>query len=160
MASRSWGCTRHCHRRRTCHQTLHDDVHPAILLFGTTAKDQALVAMCDCRIEQEGFASVMEAIRNRIPGLKDRAIAGPHAYAQIPALIERSTQCLTNLFADLDARLANSTYVVGETYSVADITLLVTVDFANKAIDLPVPDVCVALRRWYAAVSGRPSAAV
>lgn len=116
--------------------------------------------MCDCRIEQEGFASVMEAIRNRIPGLKDRAIAGPHAYAQIPALIERSTQCLTNLFADLDAWLANSTYVVGETYSVADITLLVTVDFANKAIDLPVPDVCVALRRWYAAVSGRPSAAV
>jgi glutathione S-transferase len=134
-----------------------DDVHPDVPLFGATAKDKAVVAMWDRRIEQEGFASVMEAIRNKVPGLKDRAIAGPHDYAQVPALVERSTQRVKNLFADMDARLANSTYVVSETFSVADITLLATVDFAAKAIDLEIPEDYAALRRWYASVSSRPS---
>ncbi|MBB3178798.1 glutathione S-transferase family protein [Variovorax sp. Sphag1AA] len=135
-----------------------DDVHPDTPLFGTTAKERAIVAMWDRRVEQEGFASVMEAIRNRIPGLKDRAIAGPHDYAQIPALIERSTRRVTNLFNDMNARLTKSIYVAGDTFSVADITLLVTIDFAAKAIDLPIPNSLVALRRWHASVSGRPSA--
>lgn len=135
-----------------------DGIHPETPLFGTTPKEQALIAMWDRRVEQEGFASVMEAIRNKVRGLKDRAIAGPHDYAQIPALIDRSTQRVRNLFADMEARLADSTYMVGETFSVADITLQVTVDFANKAIGVPLPDEYAALQRWYAAVSARPSA--
>jgi len=39
--------------------------------------------MWERRAEQEGFASVMAAIGNTATGLKDRAIAGPHDYAQI-----------------------------------------------------------------------------
>jgi hypothetical protein len=49
-----------------------------------------LTTMWERRAEQEGFASVMEAIRNTAAGLKGRAIAGPHDYDQIPALVERS----------------------------------------------------------------------
>ena len=135
-----------------------DDVHQTPSLFGRTPKEQALVSMWDRRIEQEGFASVMEAIRNKAAGLKGRAIAGPHDYEQIPALVERGTQRVKNLFADIDARLAKSSYVVGETFSVADITLLVTIDFAAKAIDVPIPDELRALRSWYEVVSRRPSA--
>jgi len=135
-----------------------DDVHPSPSLFGTTPKAQALVAMWDRRIEQEGFAAVMEAIRNKVAGLKGRAIAGPHDYEQIPALVDRGAQRVKNLFFDVNARLAHSSYVVGEDFSVADITLLVTVDFAAKAIDVPIPDEFSALRRWYDAVSSRPSA--
>ncbi|MBV8467090.1 MAG: glutathione S-transferase [Burkholderiales bacterium] len=136
-----------------------DDVYPSPSLFGTTPKEQALVSMWDRRIEQEGFASVMEAIRNKAAGLIGRAIAGPHDYEQIPALIERGAQRVKNLFWDLNAHLTQSTYVAGDDFSVADITLLVTVDFAAKAIDLPIPEELGALRRWYDAVSGRPSAA-
>jgi len=135
-----------------------DDIHPTPSLFGRTPKEQALVSMWDRRIEQEGFASVMEAIRNKIAGLKGRAIAGPHDYEQIPALVERGTQRVKNLFADIDARLAKSSYVAGENFSVADITLLVTIDFAAKALDLPIPDELRALRCWYEVVSRRPSA--
>ena len=54
----------------------------------------------------EGFASVMEAVRNAVPGLKNRAIAGPHDYEQIPALVERSKQRVRNFYADFNARLA------------------------------------------------------
>lgn len=135
-----------------------DDTQPAPFLFGATDEEKALTAMWERRIEQEGFASVMEAIRNRAPGLENRAIAGPHDYAQISELVERGTQRVKNLFADIDARLASSTYVAGEQFSVADITLLVTVDFAAKAIDVVVTDEYPALQRWYAVVSTRPSA--
>ncbi|CAN5817409.1 hypothetical protein BH11PSE13_BH11PSE13_21230 [soil metagenome] len=65
---------------------------------------------------------------------------------------------MKNVFTDMEARLTASTYVVGDNFSVADITLLVTVDFAAKAIDLSLPQEHVALRRWHASVSARPSA--
>jgi glutathione S-transferase len=135
-----------------------EDVYPEPTLFGTTAKEKALTAMWERRIEQEGFASVMEAIRNKAPGLKNRAIAGPHDYEQIPDLVQRGAQRVRNLFADIDVRLANSSHVAGEDFSVADITLLVTVDFAAKAIDVALTEEYPALQRWYAVVSKRPSA--
>ncbi|WP_454827590.1 glutathione S-transferase family protein [Paraburkholderia xenovorans] len=136
-----------------------EEIHPDAPLFGTTPKDKALITMWERRAEQEGFASVMEAIRNIAPGLKGRAIAGPHDYEQIPALAERSRQRAANFLADLDDRLKDSAFVAGERYSVADITALVTIDFAAKAIDLQVPADLESLKRWYDTVSSRPSAA-
>lgn len=136
-----------------------EDAFPQHPLFGTNAREKALITMWERRVELEGFASVMEAIRNVLPGLQGRAIAGPHDYEQIPALVERSKQRMANFYTDLEARLNDVTYVAGEHYSVADITALVTVDFATKAIDMPVPEGSAATRRWYAEANGRPSAA-
>ncbi|MFB9127273.1 glutathione S-transferase [Paraburkholderia dipogonis] len=135
-----------------------EDVYPDAPLFGSTPKDKALITMWERRAEQEGFASVMEAIRNTAPGLKGRAIAGPHDYEQIAALAERSRQRVVHFMEDLDDRLKQSAFVAGERFSVADITALVTIDFAAKAIDLQVPADLKSLRRWYDAVSSRPSA--
>jgi glutathione S-transferase len=135
-----------------------EEIHPQTPLHGESTKERALVTMWERRVEQEGFASVMEAIRNTVPGLKGRAIAGPHDYDQIPALVERSKLRVKNFLTDLDTRLAEVPFVAGEHYSVADITALVTVDFAAKAINVPLPDECAALRRWYELVSKRPSA--
>jgi glutathione S-transferase len=135
-----------------------EEIHPQTPLHGESAKERALVTMWERRIEQEGFASVMEAIRNIVPGLKGRAIAGPHDYDQIPALVERSKLRVKNFLADLDTRLTEVPFVAGEHYSIADITALVTVDFAAKAINVPLPDEHSALRRWYELVSKRPSA--
>lgn len=135
-----------------------EDAYPDHPLFGTTAAENALITMWERRVELEGFASVMEAIRNVLPGLQGRAVAGPHDYDQIPVLVERSKQRVANFYNDLDARLAEVPFVAGERYTVADITALVTVDFATKAIDMPVPAANVATQRWYASVSGRSSA--
>jgi glutathione S-transferase len=134
-----------------------EDAFPERPLFGVDAVEKALVTMWERRIEHEGFASVMEAIRNVLPGLQARAIAGPHDYEQIPALVERSKQRVANFYTDLEARLSEVRFVAGERYSVADITALVTVDFATKAIDMPVPEGNANTRRWYAEVSGRAS---
>jgi glutathione S-transferase len=135
-----------------------EEIYPQTPLHGETAKERALTTMWERRVEQEGFASVMEAIRNASTGLKGRAIAGPHDYDQIPALAERSKQRVKNFFADLDARLQEVPFVAGERYSIADITAMVTVDFAAKAIHFAVPEEHAALKRWYDKVSKRPSA--
>ena len=136
-----------------------EEVHPEPPLSGTTPKTRALVAMWERRVELEGFASVMEAVRNAVPGLKSRAIAGPHDYEQIPALVERSKARVRNFYADFDARLADVPFVAGDQFSVADITAVVTVDFATKAAGLPVAEQHVALKRWYDFISVRPSMA-
>lgn len=136
-----------------------EEIHPTPPLLGKTGREKALVAMWERRAELEGFAAVMEAIRNSSPGLKGRAIAGPHDYEQIPALAERSKLRVKNFFADFDDRLDEASFVAGQHFSVADITVLVTVDFAAKAINFPIPDEHRSLRRWYDAISSRASAA-
>ena len=136
-----------------------EEIHPEPPLLGSTPKARAQVAMWDRRVEMEGFASVMEAVRNTVPGLKSRAIAGPHEYEQIPALAERSRQRVTNFYADFNARLVDVPFVAGDDFSVADITAVVTVDFATKAAGLPMGDEHAALKRWYDSVSARASMA-
>jgi glutathione S-transferase len=79
-------------------------------------------------------------------------------YEQIPELAERSRQRVKNFFADLDARLGEVPFVVGGHYSVADITALVAVNFAAKAISFVIPEDHASLQRWYGMVSKRPSA--
>jgi len=136
-----------------------DEANPLPPLLGTSPRTKALVAMWERRVEQEGFASVMEAVRNTVPRLKNRAIAGPHDYVQIPALVDRSRQRLANFYADFDARLADVPFIAGDAFSVADITAVVTVDFTTKAAGLPIADEHAALKRWYETVSARPSMA-
>ena len=134
-----------------------EEVYPEPPLLVTTPKSKAEIAMWDRRVEMEGFASVMEAVRNAVPGLNNRAIAGPHDYDQIPALVERSKQRVSNFYADFNVRLADVPFVAGDEFSVADITAVVTVDFATKAAGLPMADEHTALKRWYDSVSTRAS---
>ena len=136
-----------------------EETYPDPKLLGTTAKEKALITMWERRAELEGFAAVMEGVRNAVPRLKGRAIAGAHDYEQIPALAERSKLRVANFYADFDARLAESPFVAGETFSAADITTLVTVDFATRAFEMPIPPERVALLRWYGTVSARPGMA-
>jgi glutathione S-transferase len=133
-----------------------EETHPGTPLLGTTAKDKALVTMWERRMEQEGFAVVMETLRNKVAGLTGRAIAGPHGYEQIPALVERGHQRLAHFYADLEARLNEAAFVAGESFSVADITAVVAIDFATKALGSSIPEAHSATQRWYALVSSRP----
>jgi glutathione S-transferase len=136
-----------------------DEAYHKVPLLGATPKEKALITMWERRAELEGFAAVMKGVRNATAGLRDRAISGTHGYEQIPALIERSKLRVVNFYADFEARLKDAEFVAGDRFSAADITTLVAVDFATRAFAMPVPDDSVALRRWYKAVSARPSAA-
>jgi glutathione S-transferase len=136
-----------------------EEAYPVTPLLGTTPKDKALVTMWERRAELEGFAAVMEGVRNAAPRLSGRAIAGPHDYAQIPELVERSKRRVADFYGDMDARLTEVPFTAGETFSAADITTLVTVDFATRALNMAVPSESRALRYWYDTVAARPGAA-
>jgi glutathione S-transferase len=89
--------------------------------------------------------------------LKGRALAGPHGYDQIAELVVRGRQRIADFYADLDARLAQVPFVAGDAFSVADITAIVAIDFATKALNLPIPEGHTAAQRWYETVAARPS---
>lgn len=126
-------------------------------LLGTTPTEKALVADLVWHIENDGWQAMTEAVRNSLPGMKDRALTGAENYAQIPALGERGKLRSERFLARLDEMLVGREYLAGDRYSAADITAMVLVDFAGwLKIALPA-DASNALR-WYAAVSARPSA--
>jgi glutathione S-transferase len=132
-------------------------VHPQPALMGETAEEKALVASWQREVERNGFYAVMEAFRNSAPGLKGRALPGPHDYEQIPALAERGRLRVQHFHEQMDARLGQSEFIAGPHYSVADITALITIDFAARA-KMPIPESCDHLHRWHEQVCARPSA--
>jgi glutathione S-transferase len=136
-----------------------EETYPDRPLFGNTPREKALATMWERRVELEGFNPTMEAVRNKAERLKGRAIAGPHDYEQIPALVERGKQRVKDFYADFNTRLLEVPFVAGHYFSVADITGVVTVDFATKALGLPMSEDHEAVKRWYELVSARPSIA-
>ena len=135
-----------------------EETYPERPLLGVDATSRALVTMWERRVELDGFAPTMEGVRNAVAGLKGRALSGPHDYDQIPELVERSKRRVAHFYTDFDARLEQVPFVAGAEFSAADITALVTVDFATAALKMPIPDGANALQRWYEKVAARPHA--
>ena len=134
-------------------------VQPEPPLFGTTPIEKAMIENWHRRVELEGMQAVAEALRNSSPRFADRGIAGPRNYAQIPALAERGFERLGFWFADLDARLQDSPFVAGETFSMADISAYITVNFARMVKTQP-DESLQHLARWRAGIDARPSSRV
>ena len=132
--------------------------YPEPALFGSSGRERAQILMWNVKVEQQGLASVADAFRNSAKGLANRATTGPVPYAQIPELAERGRHRVEQFFRRLDLQLANNEFVAGDRYSIADISALVTVDFSAR-LKLSLPDDAAHARRWYQAVSSRPSAA-
>ena len=135
-----------------------EEIYPEPPLMGRTPTEKGVIAMWDHRCEIDGFLAAAEAFRNETPGMKDRALTGTDAYPQIPALAERGRMRLRRFHERLDRRLGESEYVAGDTFTVADITALIAVDFAGR-LKIRVSPEQPHLGRWHAAVNARPSAA-
>lgn len=137
-----------------------EEIYPEPVLFGSTSKEKTLVMMWERRMEQEGFAAVMDAVRNSLAGLKGRALTGPYDYDQIPDLVDRSKQRIINFYTDLDKRMSEAPFAAGEQYSIADITAMTTIDFAKRALNLDFDKKHKAIKRWYDLVEARPSSSM
>jgi glutathione S-transferase len=135
-----------------------EEIFPQHSLLGDDAVDEALITMWERRVELDGLAPAMEAVRNAAADLKRRALSGPHDYEQIPELVERSKRRVSDFYEDFDSRLEDVAFVAGDDFSVADITALVTVDFATGELKMPIPSGAQGFQRWYKKVAARPSA--
>jgi glutathione S-transferase len=128
-------------------------------LLGTTPHEKAEIASWQWRIEFEGLMAIAEALRNSAPAMANRALPGPVDYAQIPALAERGLARVRQFFDMLNERLEGRDFIATDRFSLADITAVVTVDFA-RVVKLK-PDVAHPhLLRWREAMAKRPSMAL
>ena len=133
-----------------------EEIYPDNPLFGRDPVERAKVESINDQLQANGMVAVMEAFRNATPGFVNRAMPGPHNYAQIPALSERGMLRLDNFFSDFDAHLAANQYMVWDYFSVADITGFTVVEFA-RWVKKSIPEECSNLQRWYQQVKQRPS---
>ncbi len=131
-------------------------LHPEPALLGTTPMEKAQVATWNWRCEMGGLMSAAEALRNSSPAMKDRALPGPKNIPQIPELAERGLMKLGWFFKTLDRQLTANEFVAGDSYSVADITATVVVDFGRWVKVTPEEDQ-TALLAWHARMKDRPS---
>ena len=138
--------------------TYFEALHPDPPLMGSDPKSKALVTMWNRRVEFDGYLAVAEGFRNRVPAFQDRAMPGRHKVPQVEALVERGAQRYRCFLEDLDERLAESEYVAGDTFSIADITAFVAIEFAKGALKIEPEAEQGNIARWHDAMSGRPSA--
>lgn len=125
-------------------------LHPQPPLFGTGAVEQALVEMWNRRVEMILMPPVgavwvhTHKFTERLPGRN-----AEWGEANRPRVHEA--------MRFFDEQLAGREFLAADHYTIADILLLTTVDFATF-IGMPVPDDLSNLRAWHARVSARPSA--
>jgi glutathione S-transferase len=126
-------------------------LHPEPPLFGTDARDGALVEMWERRIEFHLLGPISHVFRNSHPAMKEMEVP------QVAAWADANKPRVMDFLALLDGELKSRRYVAGDRYSVADITGMIAVDFMKPA-KLVVPDTMSNLKRWHDGVSARPSA--
>ena len=130
--------------------------YPAPPLLGITPNEKAQIASWNWRVEFEGLMAVAEALRNSAPAMVNRALPGQMDYPQIPELAQRGLARLQQFFGMLDERLADRNFIATDSFSVADITAVVAVDFA-RVVRIKPGEQHPHLQRWRAAMAQRAS---
>ena len=129
-----------------------ETLKPEPPLFGNDALEIAQVEMWSRRIELHLLFPISHVFRNSHPAMKLMEVP------QVPAWAEANKPRVLEFLKILDGELKSRPFVAGESYTVADITGLVGIDFMKPA-KLAVPEEFANVRRWHAEISTRPSAA-
>ena len=128
-----------------------EEIHPEPPLFGTGAVGRAQVEMWQRRLEFGLLGTVAAVFRHLHPAMAEMEVP------QVAVWGESNKPKVAEFLHLLDRHLADSRFVCGEAYTVADITGLVAMDFMKPA-KLAVPDELAHLRRWHGEIGARPSA--
>jgi glutathione S-transferase len=128
-----------------------ETLHPEPPLFGKGAKEAAFVEMWERRMEFHLLGPISHVFRNSHPAMAAMEVP------QVPAWAEANKPRVMDFLGLLDRELKNRRYVAGDSYTVADITGMIAIDFLKPA-KLAVPDDMKNVRRWHEEVSARPSA--
>jgi glutathione S-transferase len=129
-----------------------EEAHPAPALIGSTPSERAQTRMWTRRIEFKINNPLTDAFRyaEGLPMFKDRIRTIPEAADGLKALAREGLEWL-------DGQLAGRDFVVGDSLTLADITLYAFLDFApgvGQPIDPILKNVAGLLER----VASRPSA--
>lgn len=133
--------------------------YPEPPLLGSTPQEKAEIASWNWRIEFDGLLAIAEALRNSAPAMANRALPGPVDYPQIPELAQRGLARVQQFFIRLNEHLADREFIATDRFSIADITAVVTVDFA-RVVKVKPGEMHPHLLRWRAAMGKRESMAL
>lgn len=129
-----------------------EEICPEPALFGSSARERALVDMWNRRAELDFFNAVGSAFRHLHPGMAKSEVP------QVPEWGEANKPKALAALQRLDLSLTDGRpFIAGDHYSIADITALVAFDFM-RAARLTCPPELTRMLAWHARVSARPSA--
>ena len=126
-----------------------DELKPEPPLFGSDARSRAEIEMWHRRAELNFLMPCAQAFRNLTGFYKDRE----RISAEWGEIAQENAASALHLF---DASLASHRFLAGEQFSIADITLGVTLDFA-AAVKLALPFELPNIVRYRAELAARPS---
>ena len=126
-----------------------ESLQPEAPLFGMPGVEAAKVEMWQRRAEMNFFLEVAGAFRNITGFFKDRETCVAE-WGRVCA--ERAPKMLSMF----DEQLERTPYLAGDNFSIADITLVVALDFARMVKVVEVPDL-PSIECWYGDVSARSS---
>jgi len=128
-----------------------ESLYPEPNLFGRTGLEQAVAEMWVRRVELQVMSPAGDFWRHAHP------FTAKVVVPQYTEFGESNRGAYERALHWLDGELAKTPYLAGETFGIADICLLSTVDFASW-IGLPMREAAVHLKDWHQRVSARPSA--
>jgi glutathione S-transferase len=128
-----------------------EELYPEKPLMGTDAKSKALIEMWNRRLELGLYSSIAYAFRHGNPMWKP-------VTNQVAEFAEVSGENADKYIHKLDKHLATSEYIVGDTFTVADVTALCAIDFAKVIKRRIDEEKHPHLARWHKLVSTRESA--
>ena len=128
-----------------------EELHPEPPLFGTGAKERAIIEMWLRRVELNLMVPIGMVWVHGHP-LTAKLIQ------QIPEAAAQNRVRTAMGYRLLNDQLAENEFIAGDTYSVVDAVALATCDFGAGLVGVPPEDGLTHLARWHAAVSARPSA--
>lgn len=126
-----------------------EEAFPQNPLLGRDAVEKATIEMWDRRLEFAFLYPVFQSFQHSTGIFKDR----------MTPVAEWGTEArnvAAQFFQVLEQALAENPYVAGENFSMADITALVTLEFA-RVIKLRAGEEHPNIQRWHAQMKERPS---
>jgi glutathione S-transferase len=129
-----------------------EEIQPEPALMGSTALEKAQIDMWQRQVELYLFMQVGMCFQHSTGYFKDR-MTPVKEYGEVAG------KSAIDFLGVLDMRLAESEFIAGDKYSIADITALCAIDFA-RVVQIRISDEQHNLNRWYQAVSTRASAKV
>lgn len=126
-----------------------ESLNPQPALFGAEPREAALVEMWNRRVELGLFASVAAVFRHSHPSMAELE-------DQVPEWAEANREHIDDHLLLIELQLAANPFLCGDKLTVADITAGIALDFMKPA-RIALPEEFVQIRRWYDALTARPS---
>lgn len=130
-----------------------DALHPEPPLLGTDALDRALVDMALRRVE------TVLGVPLAMVWMHTHPLTATVVVPQFKDFGESNRAKIAAALAWFDGRIAPGGFVAGDRFTIADIALWTSLDFA-RAVGIATLEAYPVLRDWFARVGARPSLAV